>query len=427
MLNNKPSILYRGVSLDYDMLQQFHFLGVDLVPPNAPFFNERGQKVVMDGNEYGVYMTDNYIVAVKAYAESNRGLEINNKISYDNNSIKVPSVGVVYQINTNGIEIRRPYIKPSMRGHYNNGYEGNEYIADNIPAGNYKIIKIIIGADLLHDSENIEVSDIERAELFVRQRIEERKKHLEEFVKELEKMDARKRRCLRVGRELEVFKRLFGDEQIVNNKLHDIKLNDANDCIKYLLLYYYISSINDLDIRTLIEINSIINGKLSENSSLEDFVTVMNHEIDNKSSGKIKLKYMHMLDIIKNKLNNSIHQENEIENSFNLKYGNQTNNSKYFDDAILNYTKKVSSFEKEFVEKYSSTEKKDNTVNEGVESIEEKKQKKSKLNELKEELIAQIMHNKYLEQEEILRRQLEEQQIIEQNTECIEKKGRRIV
>lgn len=333
-----PNILYRGITLDYNMLQNFRFFGVDLVPAGRAIINEKEEKFDGVGNEYGIYMSDNYHVSVQAYANPQNGLIINRDISYGSNAITIPKIGVVYQIDTKGLVVREPYICSAMKGHYNNGYIGKEYITDSISADNYKIIKIIIGADLLHDSENIDVVDIEKTEQIVRQRLEERKKHLEEFVKFLSKMDINKRKCLRGGRTLDVFKILFGDASIVYSKLSDIELHDASDCIRYLLLYYYISSINNLDIRTLIEINSVINEKLNKNSSLEDFIEIMNQEIANKNSDRMREKYKDMLNIIKNKLNEDA-KKKQYENEINSNSGYV---QKYDDSGFSDLTPNLS-------------------------------------------------------------------------------------
>ena len=67
MGQEKPKVLYRGVTISYDLLKDFHFDGYPLVPPNEPKIDAQGRKTVGDGNEYGVYMTDNFAMADYAY------------------------------------------------------------------------------------------------------------------------------------------------------------------------------------------------------------------------------------------------------------------------------------------------------------------------------------------------------------------------
>ncbi|OGH80369.1 MAG: hypothetical protein A3I29_00410 [Candidatus Magasanikbacteria bacterium RIFCSPLOWO2_02_FULL_44_11] len=58
--------------------------------------------------------------------------------------VTLPSCGVIYEINTEGLTIREPEIAPVWKGHYNNGFEGKEWIADTIPQEFYKIKKLIL-------------------------------------------------------------------------------------------------------------------------------------------------------------------------------------------------------------------------------------------------------------------------------------------
>ena len=68
-MENKPSVLYRGIKVDYNSLQNFKFFGVDLKVNYAPIINQYGRKTVTDGNEYGVYMSDNLNKVTSAYGD----------------------------------------------------------------------------------------------------------------------------------------------------------------------------------------------------------------------------------------------------------------------------------------------------------------------------------------------------------------------
>lgn len=79
----KPEVIYRGIKIDYETLQSFKFYGVDLIPPKAPIINEEGKKIVGDGNEYGLYMTDHKVVAESYHdVELKDGTKLSKDITY---------------------------------------------------------------------------------------------------------------------------------------------------------------------------------------------------------------------------------------------------------------------------------------------------------------------------------------------------------
>jgi len=60
------------------------------------------------------------------------------------NHITLPSCGIMVEIDTDGLEIRPPKIRSSLDGVYNNGFEGDEWIADEISPKHYRPIKLIL-------------------------------------------------------------------------------------------------------------------------------------------------------------------------------------------------------------------------------------------------------------------------------------------
>ena len=62
-MENKLQCLYRGKKLNCDSLCKVKFYGVTMKPYYEPHINEYGRETVLDGNEYGVYMSDNLLVA----------------------------------------------------------------------------------------------------------------------------------------------------------------------------------------------------------------------------------------------------------------------------------------------------------------------------------------------------------------------------
>lgn len=77
------------------------------------------------------------------------------------NQVKLPSCGVIYEVDTNGLDIRKPEIRPELQGVYNNGFEGDEWIADTIPSKFHKVKRLILSR-FANDSEKF-VVDVENA------------------------------------------------------------------------------------------------------------------------------------------------------------------------------------------------------------------------------------------------------------------------
>ena len=161
-MENKPNVLYKGLKINYNNLQDFEFFGIDLKVNYAPIIDQYGRKTVTDGNEYGVYMFNNLGMVECAYNDlHHEGIPIHNNLLINNERIMIPSIAVIYQINTNGLDIRKPFISEQFKGQYNNGFQGDEWITDIVPASNYTLYRVRIGADVLHDAEDIDLSSVE--------------------------------------------------------------------------------------------------------------------------------------------------------------------------------------------------------------------------------------------------------------------------
>lgn len=66
----KPKKLYRGIDISRNELNNSKlFQQDDMYPFREPYVDEEGRNIVGDGNEYGIYMTDNKIAAKKDYQE----------------------------------------------------------------------------------------------------------------------------------------------------------------------------------------------------------------------------------------------------------------------------------------------------------------------------------------------------------------------
>jgi len=215
--------LYRGVTLSSEQFLNYDF-NKDLVPPNPPKIDKFGRKTVGDGNEYGVYMTTNLAMARDAYGKpSDSGKQISNLIS--------TNIGIIYEINPAGLDIREPWLDPAYKEmggltHYNNGFEGKEYIADVIPISNVKLKEVVIAADFLHERETIgNITNIEDLKDKVREILAKR-------FKECELVEA----CLGKGKEIpDWIKRLFQTGEVYNMDVSKIDASTDRGAITYLL------------------------------------------------------------------------------------------------------------------------------------------------------------------------------------------------
>lgn len=46
--------------------------------------------------------------------------------------IGLSKIGILYEINTEGFNVRNPKVTNYLQGHYNNGYSGHEWISEYI-------------------------------------------------------------------------------------------------------------------------------------------------------------------------------------------------------------------------------------------------------------------------------------------------------
>jgi hypothetical protein len=135
----------------------------DLVTTTAPTYDETGKPLITDGNEYGVYMTTNqHMAEVSSYGTPRHtdplpGSPTFNYRGQRNVAVDTPRVGITYRIDTDGLEVRKPKIDPTLQGVYNNGFQGDEYIADHVPAEKVRVASFRVGSDLLHRVESLEV------------------------------------------------------------------------------------------------------------------------------------------------------------------------------------------------------------------------------------------------------------------------------
>lgn len=268
-MENKPSVLYRGLKVDYNSLQNFEFSGVDLKVNYAPIIDQYGRKTVTDGNEYGVYMSDNLSMVTSAYGDLHHdGIPIHNNLSIYNERIMIPSIAVIYQINTDGLDVRKPFISDQLKGHYNNGFQGDEWIADIIPANNYALYRVRIGADILHDAEDIDLLRIKNISEQVKQKLEMRKYRLETFANAMERMSPMKRNVL--GRdELSILKSIYGKNGLKYINEDSLLTSDVDGMLRYLVAKTFKQNESDIDFQTIRYINGLKGQTINIDSIIE--------------------------------------------------------------------------------------------------------------------------------------------------------------
>ena len=273
-MENKPDVLYRGVKVNYNDLQDFQFSGIDLIVNYDPIIDQYGRKTVIDGNEYGVYMSDNLSMVKSAYGDLHSdGMTIHKNLSIYNERIMIPSVAVIYQINTNGIDVRRPFISDQLKGHYNNGFQGDEYIADIVPASNYTIYRVRIGSDILHDAEDIDISRIENISELVKQKLEMRKYRLEMFANAMERISPVKRSF--IGRdELNILKSIYGENGIKYINEDSLFTSDVDGMLKYLVAKVFKQNELDIDYQTI----KYINGLKGQATNVDSIIEILKND-----------------------------------------------------------------------------------------------------------------------------------------------------
>lgn len=263
MENNRPEYLYRGMCIRYDELKDFVFCGIDMELPYDPYIDSKGKETVHDGNEYGIYMSDNPKVAEYAYGNATNkgdGTYIEPKVTIGNRGtefIKIPAIGVCYKISTQGLDIRKPWISSALQGVYNNGLKGDEWITDKIPAENYEIMSVQIGKDLLHDEQYIDLNNTENIKEKTTQILEQRKARLEIFAQEMSKIPEQQRKEFGLGH-LEILKEIYGENGFYYiENIDEIDTSSNTGMIRFLMANVYKNNTEGIDFGTLLYLQDI--------------------------------------------------------------------------------------------------------------------------------------------------------------------------
>lgn len=276
-----PEFLYRGVVIDYSTLKDFHFFGVDLSPFEKGTADNPNKR--QDGNEVGIYMSDNPIMVNNAYGNAHStGTSLSNtiRVGYQQDKIGMADIGICYQIKTQGLAIRKPFVSNTLMGHYNNGFAGDEYITDFIPKENVTVTRIQIGEDYLHDEEFVNISDIEKADIETKRIMEERKRNLQELLKSLEKMTPLQRKVLGEQEQI-TLRHIFGKNGVKWKQAKEISLDSANGILTRLRFDYYHNSPEKIDFKNLNYLNQLSKRLLNQEfpDSIDSLLELIEQDI----------------------------------------------------------------------------------------------------------------------------------------------------
>lgn len=196
----RPEKLYRGITINPEELT-VEKLRQTLVPGTV---NSDDPTKINDGNELGVYMSTNVTMVARAYARGGMGMRRIETPKYMDrgavaNKIDLPSCGVVFEIDTHNLDIREPEITQVLQGVYNNGFIGEEWIADTVPPESVRVCKLIL-AEHANDANAVvvEVADnsdeaLQAAIDSIKEEYGRRKIAAERFREQIEQLTERER------------------------------------------------------------------------------------------------------------------------------------------------------------------------------------------------------------------------------------------
>jgi hypothetical protein len=151
-----PPKLYRAITIKPEELSIQRLR--QMLVPGRP--NQEDPTKINDGNELGVYMSTNKDMVESGYSAGGSNTLIQTPAYLDggmyHHFVELPGVGVVYEIDSKGLEARRPQIASHLEGVYNNGFEGDEWIANEVPGESYKV-KILTLSRHANDPQAIKI------------------------------------------------------------------------------------------------------------------------------------------------------------------------------------------------------------------------------------------------------------------------------
>ncbi len=136
-----PAKLRRAITINPDDLNE-SFFDKAITTSTESVINGKWEKAVRDGNEYGTYMTDNEnMVRSTNYSASWISVKVpTHNTGYGiRDTVDLPSCGIIYEIDTAWLQIRKPKIDKVLAWVYNNWFIWDERIANEIPVWNFKV------------------------------------------------------------------------------------------------------------------------------------------------------------------------------------------------------------------------------------------------------------------------------------------------
>lgn len=292
---DRPKVLYRGISISAEKFLESEIHG-DIVPHAPPILNEDGREVVADGNEYGIYLSTNKQVAQKAYGSAHMLGSVYNKESlfFDRymqpQKIYYPQIGVVYEIDTKDIAIKKPWIRPEFEGdnaHYNNGFAGDEWIVTKsdkdsryiIPSESYKISSIVMGGDLLNDEIKVEIDGLSDQEIKAKldKMLSIRKEGYELFLEQVKTYPSDQRN--KINSRMPIYKTLFnGQDGLAFVDYSKCDNENCQDVIRFLMQEVYKRDKITIDLDSLDLLNRLF-GKVNTTDQLIQELTNLHDKL----------------------------------------------------------------------------------------------------------------------------------------------------
>lgn len=255
-----PKTLYRGMRLSMEQLLSYSFTR-NVGMPSEFFYNESGMKCVRDGNEYGIYMTDNENMVDSAYGNvsvfDTVDMDHSVRIGMDGKCVGMPMVGVKMEVSTEGLSVKEPYICQEMMGHYNNGFQGKEWIStEDIPLQNLKYTKVVVGPDILHDAKDFSgVAPIDIKQKLV-QEMNKRERALSTMIEDLKQVPpGRLMRASNKGLE-DSLRLLYGERDAAHRNPTSMPLGTKEDAKAFLLSIRY--GEHGLDLKEIKEVDRFL-------------------------------------------------------------------------------------------------------------------------------------------------------------------------
>ena len=161
--------------------------------------------------------------------------------------VTIGRIEILYEIDTENLDVRNPSYGPFISYHYNNGYSGDEWIADKIPKENYKIISVTIGEDILHEREEISnIQNLQELQREINTIMEERETRLQHVIDELSKMSDKDR--IQEGKErILILKRLFKKNGLAYRELNTMDTSTDIGKLEFTIAQHYQNNPDNID------------------------------------------------------------------------------------------------------------------------------------------------------------------------------------